>query len=173
MRVALILLFLLALAAVPGSIFPQRGSNASGVDQYFTDHPGIAPWLDRLSLFDVYAAPWFAAVYLLLCVSLAGCIPPRIAAYSWPCARRRPRRRRAWTGSAAYAASTTAENPQKALSLAAHDLRRRRWRVRTGDGWVAAEKGYLRRLATWCSTSACWCCWRPSLPAACSGGGGQ
>ncbi|MFI0433985.1 MAG: cytochrome c biogenesis protein ResB, partial [Candidatus Nanopelagicales bacterium] len=31
MRVALVLLFLLALAAVPGSLFPQRGGNASGV----------------------------------------------------------------------------------------------------------------------------------------------
>ena len=144
MRVALILLFLLALAAVPGSIFPQRGSNASGVDQYFTDHPGIAPWLDRLSLFDVYAAPWFAAVYLLLCVSLAGCILPRIAAYSRALRTPPPPPPSRLDRLSGYAASTTAENPQKALSLAAHDLRRRRWRVRTGDGWVAAEKGYLR-----------------------------
>ena len=31
----------------------------------------------RLSLFNVFAAPWFAAIYLLLFASLAGCVLPR------------------------------------------------------------------------------------------------
>ena len=34
MRVALILLFLLALASIPGSLFPQRGINPTKVQQY-------------------------------------------------------------------------------------------------------------------------------------------
>ena len=33
--------------------------------------------LDRLYLFDVFSSPWFAAVYLLLFVSLIGCVLPR------------------------------------------------------------------------------------------------
>src|SRR4051794_21686428 len=65
MRTALVLLFLLALAALPGALLPQRSLNQRLVDQYFTDHPTIAPLLDRLRFFDVFAAPWFAAVYLL------------------------------------------------------------------------------------------------------------
>ncbi|MBW3567205.1 MAG: cytochrome c biogenesis protein ResB, partial [Proteobacteria bacterium] len=71
-------LFLLALASVPGSFLPQRGLNPVAVQDYFAQHPDLAPVLDRLFLFDVFAAPWFAAVYLLLFVSLIGCLGPRI-----------------------------------------------------------------------------------------------
>ena len=77
MRTALVLLFLLAVAALPGALLPQRSLNQRLVAQYFTDHPTLAPLLDRLQFFDVFAAPWFAAVYLLLMVSLVGCLVPR------------------------------------------------------------------------------------------------
>ena len=77
MRTALVLLFLLALAALPGALLPQRSLNQSLVDQYFTDYPWLAPTLDRLGFFDVFAAPWFAAIYLLLMASLVGCVLPR------------------------------------------------------------------------------------------------
>ncbi len=39
MRTALVLLFLLALAAMPGALLPQRSLNQRLVDQYFTDNP--------------------------------------------------------------------------------------------------------------------------------------
>ena len=77
MRTAIVLLFLLALAAVPGSLLPQRSLSQTNVRQYFADHPDLAPVLDRLYLFDVFSSPWFAAVYLLLFVSLMGCVLPR------------------------------------------------------------------------------------------------
>ncbi|HEY0814800.1 MAG TPA: cytochrome c biogenesis protein ResB [Pseudonocardia sp.] len=77
MRIALVLLFLLALGALPGALLPQRSLNQTLVDRYFTDHPTLAPLLDRVGLFDVFAAPWFAAVYLLLMISLVGCVLPR------------------------------------------------------------------------------------------------
>lgn len=77
MRVALVLLFLLALAAVPGSVLPQRPRNPQQVTQYFAEHPTLAPWLDKLSLFNVFGSSWFAAVYLLLFISLTGCVLPR------------------------------------------------------------------------------------------------
>lgn len=79
MRTALVLLFLLALAALPGALLPQYALNARLVDEYYTDHPTLAPLLDSLGFFDVFAAPWFAAVYLLLMVSLVGCLLPRTA----------------------------------------------------------------------------------------------
>ena len=78
MRTALILLFLLAIASVPGSVLPQRGTNPLRVDQWLDQNPTTGPVLDRLGFFDVYASPWFAAVYLLLFISLIGCVLPRI-----------------------------------------------------------------------------------------------
>lgn len=77
MRTALVLLFLLALAALPGALLPQKSLNQRLVDQYATEYPWLAPTLDRLGFFDVFAAPWFASIYLLLMVSLAGCVLPR------------------------------------------------------------------------------------------------
>jgi cytochrome c biogenesis protein len=55
MRTALLLLFLLALASVPGSFLPQRGLNPVAVQDYFEANPTLAPVLDRLFLFDVFA----------------------------------------------------------------------------------------------------------------------
>ncbi|HEY8282376.1 MAG TPA: cytochrome c biogenesis protein ResB [Leifsonia sp.] len=77
MRTALFLLLLLAIAAVPGSLVPQRSSDPNGVTQYFAAHPDIAPFLDKLQAFDVYTSVWFSAIYLLLFASLIGCIIPR------------------------------------------------------------------------------------------------
>lgn len=34
--------------------------------------------MDRLQLFDVFASSWFTAIYVLLFVSLVGCLTPRI-----------------------------------------------------------------------------------------------
>jgi len=76
MRIALVLLFLLALASVPGSFFPQR-SNPTALNAYFAAHKSLAPVLDHLGIFNVFGSAWFAAIYLLLFVSLAGCVLPR------------------------------------------------------------------------------------------------
>jgi len=77
MRTALILLLLLGIAAIPGSLFPQRTQNPIQVKQYFVNNPDTARFLDQLSLFDVYGSPWFSAIYLLLFISLIGCVVPR------------------------------------------------------------------------------------------------
>ena len=55
MRTALILLLLLAVAAIPGSLFPQRSQNPIQVKQFFAENPQTAIWLDRLSLFNVFS----------------------------------------------------------------------------------------------------------------------
>ena len=78
MGTALSLLFLLALGAVPGALLPQRSLNASKVDAYLARHPVIGPWLDRLQFFDVFSSFWFTAIYVLLFVSLVGCLVPRM-----------------------------------------------------------------------------------------------
>ncbi|MBN9620422.1 MAG: cytochrome c biogenesis protein ResB, partial [Actinobacteria bacterium] len=66
MRTALILLFLLAVAAVPGSILPQRPLNPSKTTAYIAAHGRWGQFLDRLGMFDVFGSVWFAAIYLLL-----------------------------------------------------------------------------------------------------------
>ena len=53
MRTALILLFLLAVASIPGSIFPQRGTNPLKTKEWIADSPTWGPILDRLGFFEV------------------------------------------------------------------------------------------------------------------------
>lgn len=81
MRTALILLFLLALAAMPGALLPQRALNAQKTQQYITAHGWWGTLLDRLQFFGVYSSVWFSAIYLLLMVSLIGCLFPRSLEY--------------------------------------------------------------------------------------------
>jgi cytochrome c biogenesis protein len=141
MRTALILLFLLAVAAVPGSLLPQRDVNIDDVDGFRREHPDLFPILDRLGGFDVYASPWFAAIYLLLFTSLVGCIVPRLRDHV-----------RALRAVPPAAPRRLDRLPRHAV-LSGHDgdltaiaamLRRRRWRVVVRDGEVAAEKGHLK-----------------------------
>src|SRR3546814_7498385 len=47
MRTALILLLFLAIAAVPGSLFPQRSADPNGVIQWERDNPDVFPLADR------------------------------------------------------------------------------------------------------------------------------
>jgi cytochrome c biogenesis protein len=151
MRTALVLLFLLALGSIPGSVLPQQGSDAGAVQQYYASHPTLAPWLNHLGLFNVFAAPWFAAIYLLLFASLVGCVVPRTfrlvgAARTPP--PRAPRNLARLPQSSTYA---SALSPEAAVAGAAALLGGRRFRLRRSasdakDHWVSAEKGYLREL---------------------------
>jgi cytochrome c biogenesis protein len=143
MRTALILLFLFAVASVPGSIFPQRGVAPEKVAEYFSDNPGLAEWMDRLYLFDAFQAPWFAAIYLLLFVSLAGCVLPRSLAHYRELRRKPPAAPRNLSRLPQHAAF---EAPADAVDVAdvAARLRRKGFRVVTGPDWAGGEKGYLR-----------------------------
>ncbi len=82
MRTALVLLFLLALAAVPGALLPQRNLNTQAVDAYIAARPVLGPVMDTLELFDVFGSFWFTAVYVLLFLSLIGCLTPRLVEHA-------------------------------------------------------------------------------------------
>lgn len=82
MRTALILLLLLGIASIPGSLFPQRTQSPLKVREYFQNNPDSAKLMDRLYLFDVYGSPWFSAIYILLFISLIGCVVPRTWHYA-------------------------------------------------------------------------------------------
>jgi cytochrome c biogenesis protein len=147
MRTALILLFLLAVAAIPGSIFPQRGVSPLRVGEYLDEHQTIGPWLDRLGLFDVYAAPWFAAIYLLLLVSLAGCILPRCVQYARTLRSVPPEAPRNLARLPEYRSFSSVAPADEVLEAAARQLRGTRFRLRPpASDSVAAEKGYLREV---------------------------
>jgi cytochrome c biogenesis protein len=66
MKTALVLLLLLALAAIPGSLVPQRSSDPNGVIRYQREDPELYALLDGLQLFDTFTSVWFSAIYLLL-----------------------------------------------------------------------------------------------------------
>jgi cytochrome c biogenesis protein len=142
MRTALLLLFLLALASIPGSFLPQRGLNPVAVQEYFAEHPSLAPVMDRLFLFDVFAAPWFAAVYLLLFVSLIGCLWSRIRLHARALRTPPPAVPRVLSRLPATDRWETDAAPEQVLSAASAELRR--WRTAGSGTGLSAERGYLR-----------------------------
>ncbi|HET9897726.1 MAG TPA: cytochrome c biogenesis protein ResB [Streptosporangiaceae bacterium] len=146
MRTALVLLFLLALASIPGSVLPQEGIDPAAVTQYYASHPALAPVLAKLSAFDVFGAPWFAAIYLLLFTSLAGCVLPRTFRLVRSSRQPPPRAPRNLGRLPQSASFRSALPPDAALASAARLLGRRRFRLRAGQGWVSAEKGYLHEV---------------------------
>jgi cytochrome c biogenesis protein len=146
MRTALVLLFLLAVAAVPGSVVPQQDIDAIAVGDWKSAHPTLTPVYEFLGLFSVYDSAWFSAIYILLMVSLVGCIVPRLRIY-WRGMRARPpgapRNLSRLPESRRFEVDGS---PDEVLARAERVLRKRRYRtVATGStGSVAGERGYLR-----------------------------
>ncbi|MEV0713810.1 cytochrome c biogenesis protein ResB [Asanoa sp. NPDC050611] len=141
MRTALVLLFLLAVASIPGSVLPQSNVAIEQVQQYYREHPTLAPWIEKVDGFNVFGSAWFAAIYLLLFTSLIGCVIPRLRDH--------------------YRAirSVPPNVPARLDRLPQHDtvddyagdidgvaaaLRKQRWRVAVRGDTVSAEKGYLK-----------------------------
>ena len=141
MRTALVLLMMLGVAAIPGSFIPQRTQNPMAVSDMFTNSPTKALWYERFSLFDVYASPWFSAIYILLFISLIGCVLPR-AFEHYKASRALPpvtpknlsrmEFHSEWKGSG------------DDLEIARQWFKKNRFRVRELDGSLSAEKGFTR-----------------------------
>lgn len=148
MGTALVLLFLLALAAIPGALLPQRGLNAAKVDDYLAAHPLIGPWLDELQAFDVFSSFWFTAIYVLLFVSLVGCLAPRTIEHARSLRATPVAAPRNLARLPKHAHARLAGEP--ATQAATITGRLRGWRSITrqqGDSVeVSAEKGYLREF---------------------------
>lgn len=145
MRTALFLLLLLSIGAVPGSIFPQRSIDAGKVADFLASHQSAGPWLDRLGFFDVYASVWFSAIYLLLVISLIGCIVPRSRIHWRTLRSTPPRAPRNLDRLDAYETVEYPGTAADAVAAAREVLRRKRFRVVSHDeATVSAENGYLR-----------------------------
>jgi cytochrome c biogenesis protein len=149
MRTALLLLALLALAAIPGTVIPQRGLDPVKVNAYIAAHPHLGPLMDRLRLFDVFAAWWFNLIFVLLFVSIVGCVIPRIRLHARAMRRRPPNAPRNLLRMSASTTWDTDESPEDLAQRVHALLRRSHWRTDVrpeADGavTVAAEKGYMR-----------------------------
>ncbi|AVH21984.1 cytochrome c biogenesis protein ResB [Nocardia cyriacigeorgica] len=150
MRTALVLLFLLALAAIPGALLPQRELNEQKVAQYIADRPTLGPWMDRFQLFDVFSSSWFTAIYVLLFISLVGCILPR-AVDHYRALRTPPVRVPRNLARLPHHYSATVDGtPDEVIAGASGQLRRWRTAMRPGDRdgevTLSAEKGYAREF---------------------------
>ncbi len=148
MKNAIILLFLLAIASIPGSYFPQRRTNPILVNQWITDSPTFGPIFDSVGLFDVFGSPWYSAVYILLFISLIGCVLPRLRVH-WRAMRSQPPAAPKNLSRLGGSTFEVAGEPEAIIENARVLLKKDRWRTVVGqdsDGghWVAAEKGYLR-----------------------------
>ena len=159
MGTALVLLFLLALGAIPGALLPQRSLNAGKVDDYLKAHRVIGPWLDRLQAFNVFSSFWFTAVYVLLFVSLVGCLTPRMIEHARSLRATPVAAPRNLARLPKHASAQLQADPDELNALANTITGRLRgWRTairhpdnEPGDGpeisaEVSAEKGYLREF---------------------------
>ncbi|WP_411709280.1 cytochrome c biogenesis protein ResB [Corynebacterium sp. LaCa116] len=152
MRTALALLFLLAIAAIPGSLLPQRSLNESNVNDFIETNGTVAEIYDKLQLFDVFSSIWFQAIYVLLMVSLVGCIIPRswdhYKAWKTP-----PTRAPKYLSKMPLNATGHSEKSPEEIAAATQSMLKK-WRVsevapaedRAGAQSFSAERGYAREL---------------------------
>lgn len=153
MRTALALLFLLAIAAIPGSLLPQRELNETNVNEFIETNGNIAKIYDKLQLFDVFSSIWFQAIFVLLMISLVGCILPRSVEHyrAW---RSQPTRAPKYLTRLPLNASGSSDRPVEEVSAEVRSMLKK-WRVseyspaedRAGALSFSAERGYGRELA--------------------------
>jgi len=142
MRTALILLMMLGLASIPGSLFPQRNQNPMKVREFFKNNPTLAQWLDKASIFDLYSSPWFSAIYILLFISLIGCVLPRTFEHIKAIGKKPPLTPKFLDRMEGFV--ELARPVLGSLDLAEKWLKKNRFRVRREELSISAEKGYSR-----------------------------
>ncbi|GAC67984.1 cytochrome c biogenesis protein ResB [Gordonia soli] len=155
MRTALVLLFLLALAAIPGALLPQRPLNEQKTAEYIANRGALGEWMDRLQLFDVFASAWFTAIYVLLFISLVGCLTPRMIEHAKSLRAKPVPAPRNLSRLPRHVEHTVAGDPDEVATRISTNLKG--WRRITTDRAatkahpdgvveVSAEKGYLREF---------------------------
>lgn len=152
MRTALILLFLLAVAAIPGALLPQRSLNEGNVNDYIAENGWLGEFYDRLQLFDVFSSLWFTAIYVLLFISLIGCLTPRCFELVRQLRTPPPLTPRNLSRLPHHAAYRTTASPEQAAEQVQKQLKG--WRVRRNDGdgrvpgtiELSSERGYTREV---------------------------
>ena len=144
MRTALFLLLLLAVAAIPGSLVPQVSSDPNGVIAYRRNAPDTAAVLDFFQVFNTYTSVWFSAIYLLLFISLIGCVIPRTKHHFDALRARPPKTPARLSRLEGFTTRTTHADAETAIDTARRLLRSQRFRTELYGSSVSAERGYLR-----------------------------
>jgi len=147
MRTALILLLLLAVAAIPGSLVPQRSADPNGVIRWRRDDPELYALLDSLQLFDVYTSIWFSAIYILLFISLVGCIFPRTSHHLKALQQPPPKTPKNLTRLEGYQVVPVQGDRDEIVAGVTRLLAKKRYRTAVYGDSVAGETGYLRETA--------------------------
>ena len=148
MRTALILLLLLGVAAIPGGLVPQRPQDPAGARAFVAENGWWGRTLERWGFLDVFGSAWFTAIYLLLFLSLIGCIVPRIVAHV-RASRRPPASAPSTLSRFDPRQERVAGEPERVVAeLRAVLARRRGWKVRADEaprGYrLSADQGALR-----------------------------
>jgi len=144
MRTALFLLLLLAVAAVPGSLVPQVSSDPNGVIAYRNNYPDTAAVLDFFQVFTTYTSVWFSSIYLLLFISLIGCVLPRTKHHFDALRARPPKTPARLSRLQGFTTETTDADVATTIQSAQRLLRSQRYRTELYGDSVSAERGYLR-----------------------------
>lgn len=147
MRVALMLLLALAVAALPGSILPQRPQDPPAVARYLEENPTWGKFLDWAGFFDVFSSVWFSAIYILLFISLIGCILPRARVHYRALRTTPPKPPIRFDRFRARQKFEIKASPQEVAETSNRILGRRyrSYVVEEKNAWaVAGERGYLR-----------------------------
>lgn len=143
MNTALLLLLLVAVAAIPGSILPQKTASILKVNNWKKDNPNFATLFDDLGLFDVYGSFWFSAIYILLMISLVGCVIPRLKVY-WESFNEQPPNPPAQISK--FEGYKKILNVNLNATQVEEKLKKLKWKVNRQGNSLTAEKGYLREF---------------------------
>ncbi len=148
LRLAIVLLLVIAVASGIGTAIPQQESLA-----FYQQRYDEAPWLGwlkgagivRLQLDHVYSSSWFLALLALLGLALILCSWRR----QWPALQASLR----WIDyttprqlSKLALAETLTHPRADGLALLGERLRKRGWNVRSQEGRLAARKGVMGRV---------------------------
>ena len=144
MRTAIVLLIMLAVAAIPGSLVPQRSSDPNGVSAILSNDPDLYRFYDSLQLFTVFTSVWFSAIYLLLFISLIGCLIPRTTHHLGAVLAKPTSPPSSWNRLPVRFELVGKGSVTERLDAAEKALRSARFRVIRSKSGISAESGYLR-----------------------------
>ena len=149
LRMAIVLLLLIALASGLGTAIPQGGTPASYLEQY-NDQPWLGvingELLLRLELDHVYSSDWFLALLLLLGIALTLCSWRR----QWPALKAAMRwidyRQPSQISKLAIAETVQTSAATEDLETLANHLHAKGWQVKLHPCRLAARKGVIGRI---------------------------
>lgn len=147
-RLAIVLIALLALAGLIGTVLPQLSFNRS-IDLIARYGPQGFARLDRLGLTHIFSSPPFYVLVGLFALNLTACTLKRLrASLRYWRLPMRPKRPQALSRMAHRARlDVPAAREAAAWERARTALRKRRYRVREEGGQLLAEKGRWGRFA--------------------------